>query len=371
MGARRVFVQGSAAESNEIRSDLRSVQYLRGVAALMVVAFHASSQISRAGGHDIPPTWLAHGVDIFFVISGCIMWITTAPPLRISPSSFYWKRIVRIVPLYWFISSVMVLTMLFAPSLVQTGRLDARHAILSYFFIPALHPVTGKLEPLVIPGWTLNYEMFFYLIFGALLLLPAARRIWVLVAIMLFLVAFGMNREFDQPIIGFYTSPIILEFAAGAVLGWIFLNKPPLPVFAAWSLITVGILMFPLLSEFLAISPLVLRSGVPAIVIVAGAIALDRRRAVALVHLPHLLGDASYSIYLCHGMLLSAAGQLWQKLGLIGSAGGNSFFIVFSLALSACGGILVHYYFERPVMRILALKSKKPRLVEFSTERGA
>jgi peptidoglycan/LPS O-acetylase OafA/YrhL len=307
------------------------------------------------------PVWLADGVDVFFVISGCIMWITTAPPLKVSPGSFYWKRAVRIVPLYWLVTSVMAATMLLVPSVFRTARFDAHHAILSYLFIPTLHPDTGKLEPVVIPGWTLNYEMFFYVIFGALLLLPAARRIWVLLAVMISLVVLGTGPAHDPSMLRFYTSDIILEFAAGAVLGWLFLNKPPLPVFAAAGLIALGIVMFPLLSAFFPASPGIFRSGTPAVLIVGGAIALDRRRAVGLFRLPYLLGNASYSIYLCQVIILPVANQFWRKMGLVGYVGADTLYIVFALLSAACGGVMVYYYFERPVMRMLAPRAANQR----------
>ena len=340
-------------------SDLVSLQYLRGLAALMVVAVHINVQTSRAGLPDWFPEWMAAGVDIFFVISGCIMWITTAPPREIGPLRFYWKRITRIVPLYWLVTSVMVLALLIVPSVVQSGRLDPLHVILSYLFIPARHPALRTMEPIVVPGWTLNYEMFFYAIFGLLLLLPTMSRLLAMVSMMIALVVTGMTLGFATDSVGgFYTSSIMLEFAAGSVLGWLFLKKPLPAPSIAYLLVTGGAFLLPLLSTLLPDYPRALTYGVPATLIVGGALALERHRAVARFRLPHLLGDASYSVYLCHGMLLSAAGQFWRRAGLFQIPGGEILFAAFCLAFAACGGILLYLGFEKPTIRAFRSKSR-------------
>src|SRR5262245_49156587 len=129
------------------------IQYLRGIAATMVVLYHLRVPLERLGYGGAWPEWLASGVDIFFVVSGFIMWVTTfrAAP---SPGTFYYKRIVRIVPLYWLLTSVIVMALLIVPSSVSSGRFELDHVITSYLFVPAIHPVTGKYEPVLIAGWT-------------------------------------------------------------------------------------------------------------------------------------------------------------------------------------------------------------------------
>ncbi|MFX8354845.1 hypothetical protein ABTL90_19105, partial [Acinetobacter baumannii] len=80
--------------------------------------------------------------------------------------AFLRDRLLRIAPLYWTLSLLMVVLLLTMPQLAQTSKFDARHALLSFLFSPAMHPVLGHYWPLIVPGWTLNYEMFFYVIFA-------------------------------------------------------------------------------------------------------------------------------------------------------------------------------------------------------------
>src|SRR5829696_2873445 len=146
-----------------------SIQYLRGVAALMVVYTHASVQTQRYADVELP--FSAHGaagVDIFFVISGFIMWMTTIGDTPTSkPLPFISRRISRIVPLYWVLTTGIVIVGLVRPDLLSSTVITVWHVLASFFFIPYPHPAdNGSLVPVLIPGWTLNYEMFFYAIFA-------------------------------------------------------------------------------------------------------------------------------------------------------------------------------------------------------------
>jgi len=94
--------------------ELIAIQYARALAALLVVINHLCPQFLRMG--FAPPMWdgLAGGVDIFFVISGVIMWVTTCDR-AVSPTAFLRKRITRIVPLYWMITTFPVVLMVLLP----------------------------------------------------------------------------------------------------------------------------------------------------------------------------------------------------------------------------------------------------------------
>ena len=120
--------------------------------------------------------FLSGGVDIFFVISGFVMWGVTAG--REGGSwSFFSRRLKRIVPLYAILTTVMLVIMLARPSVLLKSRFDVVHVVTSYLFIPWRHPVKGMFEPLLFQGWTLNYEMMFYAIFALILFAPMRFRL--------------------------------------------------------------------------------------------------------------------------------------------------------------------------------------------------
>ena len=157
------------------------IQYLRGIAALMVVWHHSSSQIP-ALNRFFPGSSGAHGVDLFFVISGFIMAVTTTGA-GLTPLQFLRRRVVRVVPLYWILTLAMVGLALVAPSLFRTLKVTADTLVQSLLFIPHFSTsFTDKAWPLLVPGWTLNYEMYFYVILAVILLLPAAWRMSTLAA---------------------------------------------------------------------------------------------------------------------------------------------------------------------------------------------
>ena len=165
---------------------LNSVQCLRASAIILVVAYHAAGHLGVFHPNYAILEFGQYGVDLFFVISGFMMMVTTTS--KASPTIFIAKRLWRIVPLYWFITLVYVILLLLAPYLLPSGTLDFGYIIKSFLFIPSYGPKFPDLIwPLVIPGWSLNYEMYFYALFAIALLLSAKYR--GLVAVILLVTA--------------------------------------------------------------------------------------------------------------------------------------------------------------------------------------
>src|SRR5438067_5401161 len=147
---------------------LWSIQYLRFVAAFGVVLFHACS------GTAHPFAIGAIGVHLFFVISGFLMWRVTALEPQ-APRVFWLHRARRIIPLYWAAIALMVVLVHALKVRPWEATDQAGPVLKSMLFIP-YRAADGVVAPVVYPGWTLNYEAFFYLVFGlSLFLAPLAR----------------------------------------------------------------------------------------------------------------------------------------------------------------------------------------------------
>jgi len=336
--------------------ELVSIQYLRGCAALMIVVLHLEIQLGRMGYHGYWPHFLSCGVDIFFVVSGFIMWITTANGT--TTMEFYRRRLIRIVPLYWLLTTVFLIVMIAFPRAIQTGRFEHFHVLGSYLFVPVVHPVTGAMQPVLIPGWTLNYEMFFYLIFGLSLLLPAVPRLLATSAILLGLVLIPAFTAIDpRTITGFYTSTIILEFALGMALGWLFTRGMKFHRALAWAVLLIGVGALVFVDDFSL--PGVLSVGVPALLVVAGSVMIERENGVATSRGLHLLGNASYSLYLSHGMALSFFGQAWRELPIPPFSGITLVFAGLATATAIVLGVLIHLYIEIPLLQVGRLRFLK------------
>lgn len=314
------------------------VQYLRGVAALSVVVFHA---LLDAGYKESSVTvGLSGGVDVFFVISGFIMWMTTAQR-DVTPWDFYRRRIERIVPLYWLMTTVALGAALAAPSL--GGQTAFWHVVSSYAFLPSVSPDSGKLEPLVAPGWTLNYEMFFYLVFGVALLMRDRARLVVVTAVLAAFVAAGAAFSPTAPAFRFYTDSIVLEFAFGLLLG-VAAQKSrlvPLPGIVALGIVGVTGLAVAGQADFTR----AIAFGIPAALIVTAVVSYEPLRSTETLTPARLLGDASYSIYIVHGMVLSAVGAVASKLTLPPAAE-----VVCGTLAALLAGIVVFQHIERPML---------------------
>src|SRR5690606_35041003 len=86
--------------------------------------------------------------------------------------SFMRKRIIRVVPLYWIMTTVMILVVVVLPNRVYTASSDWHVWLASYFFVPYARESDGLVRPVLGLGWTLQYEAYFYLLFAIGLFLP-------------------------------------------------------------------------------------------------------------------------------------------------------------------------------------------------------
>ena len=278
----------------------------------MVVLHHLQNQMGRIGLGQADWSALPSGVDIFFVISGFIMWVTTASKPERTASSFYRDRVTRIAPLYWAITAVLVAILVAAPGAANTAVLDWPHIFRSFLFIPAEHPVTHAYQPTLIPGWTLNMEMFFYLLFGAAIAAGGANlqaRCRIIVLALLAIVAAGLLLR-PPGILGFYAQDMVGEFAAGILIGVAFAERRLPSSNWFWLPLALGVLLLFAPTPLAGVDSRLVRWGIPAALIVLGAVFVPQSGPVAL----QWLGDWSYSLYLSHPITLAASEKAWTRL---------------------------------------------------------
>lgn len=277
-------------------------------------------------GVSLPVMWGAAGVDVFFVISGFIM-VHTNRDLSRSAAQFWLDRIIRIVPLYWLLTLLLVVILQTGAAPAGLHKADAGDILSSLFFIPDIR-ADGAPEPVLSLGWTLNYEMFFYAIFGLTLFLRSmALSVLVLALLFSALAVAGLavpGLASDVHAVRFYTHPIMLEFVAGAALalafgrGW--LSNWPAPRVAGWALAVAG--AGAILATELVPAGVeqvwtwrVLFYGAPALLIVAGVLVLHEAGVRSRGQAWLALGAASYSIYLIHPLVMHPVAVLMGKAG--------------------------------------------------------
>jgi exopolysaccharide production protein ExoZ len=359
----------ASAEATPKGGQLVSLQYLRAVAAMMIVFTHGWDQLPWL--KERIPDIAQSGVDLFFVISGFIMVYVTAKAGS-SAVHFMKMRIVRIVPLYWLYTFATAGLILVAPHLFKTSVFTVPHFIQSLFFIPHWGP-TDSLSPIILLGWTLNYEMFFYAVFAVAMALWVAWRVPLALAMLLVLPILGLFINFDGSAWGeFYSNEIILEFIFGMLLAPLLLNGvlDRVGVPTGFALIAAGFIGLCIGGYHFETSR-ALFFGVPAALVVGGALCIEAARHVPRVQPFLLLGDASYSIYLAHLFPIAMLRFGWGKLMLATDGLGPVIvFMTLTLLAGALAGVASYLLLERPVLQYMR-RPRSFRLPSFGSGRTA
>jgi peptidoglycan/LPS O-acetylase OafA/YrhL len=345
-----------------MKDQLVSIQVLRAVAALAVVAFHFSVSLQQDFHLTNDPLFSAgaSGVDIFFVISGFIMSYTTARPDQRSPTAFVFKRLARIVPLYWVMSLAIFVVALAAPALLRSVTASPADLLRSLFFIPYVRP-DGMMEPILFLGWTLNYEMFFYAIFAASLLI--SRRYYLVITMGAILALTTVGRfVHGGPFTTFYTNGLMLEFVWGCLLFLVFQRWPKRLTGLSWLWILGAALL--LVQNFFELGlPREIEKGLPAVLIVGGVLGASMKDG-ALRRTFARIGDASYSLYLGHPYALELSAKI--AIALLGASVVSATLAgIVGLAISILAALASYALLERPsndwIRRRLA--GRKPPVV--------
>jgi exopolysaccharide production protein ExoZ len=350
---------------------IANIQVLRALAAYLVVLVHLPALVRMAGGPDEPFVFGNAGVDLFFVISGFIMVFTTSGR-AITAKEFLAHRLARVVPLYWLITALVFALALVAPWMFQAIHADLSSFAKSLLFVP-FRRANDTVMPIVFVGWTLNYEMFFYLIFSATLLFKErAVGLLIAVSLLLGLVLAGNIANPSRLEIRFYTQPILLEFTYGIGIGLLF------PYLQKWRYLRwpAALLSCVALSAFLW-APLVWPEldravvyGIPAFIVVLSAVLIERAGTRATQPLLQLLGEASYSIYLTHFFVTRAVVKAAERIhwdGIMPMIG----FLCLSLFGVSLVGVLTHLWIEKPLTNVarrsLGIGSKVPAYREMKS----
>ncbi len=294
-------------------------------------------------------------VDIFFVISGCVMAlaIDKLPDTSEAPAIFLRRRLERIVPPYWIVTGLLAVLLLLAPTLFQTLRFDIDHLIRSLFFLPQAQ------LPLLQIGWTLNFEIYFYLLL-AFVLTTTPRR-WLIPAATILLITpvlvLSLN-EHTNPTAVFLGSPFMLEFLSGLWLGHAIARGATAPTVAAYFAIALAVSGFAW-SQGYAPQGMnrMLWWGVPAFLLVGGLVMLEGKLPIPRVLIA--LGASSYSLYLTHTFVVIGAGVLLKSLGGTGIMH-NMAIVILGVGASLVTGEFFHRYVERPLMQRSQRKKTKP-----------
>lgn len=305
----------SRAESSRpesTRQTYYNIQALRGVAAFIVFATHVLASfgdrvpfLTRLRAFQVGPA----GVDIFFVISGFIVSLTAQKAIEQgSARQFALRRLFRIYPVYWLVLAFSY----WASSKFTVGAGMSTDAPWRFLF------ALSTSNPYVMLAWTLFYELYFYLMLTVLIAFrPKNIFVPLLGWVMLELGLIAHGVLFPQQALELVSSPLLLEFAAGCFVGWLMLQPP---TGAGLRILSLGLVSFVVGAIVHAYSdpmwsawPRVACFGAPSVLVVYGLVAIERERNWVLPRWMQRIGDASYSLYIWHQLVVGAGGR-WRWL---------------------------------------------------------
>lgn len=330
---------------------LTNLQVLRLVAAAVVLFGHTvhEAEVLDARFTERYPGGLEYGigVDVFFVISGIVMMITSDRRFgRPGETVRFWRaRLARVAPLYWLFTAAMVLATVLVPDRLEHGDLTPGRVLTSVLFIP-WDDGTGSIRPVLRLGWTLNYEVFFYLLFGVALL--CRRRDVALAGLTATFVGLVLLHplvpETWWPLQA-WTESIILEFLFGVAVGLAVRRGLRLPLPVAALLAIAAVVGWVAERDLDLPRPIVL--GLPATALCLAAACGPQmpshpRWARALL----LGGASSYALYLAHPFAINAVLVPWETT-VDGSAW---LFVAVAVTVAAAVAVAVHLWVERPLL---------------------
>lgn len=333
--------------------EIAGIQYVRAIAVCLVVVTHASGilGLSNLFGVTVFDGMLykaAVGVDLFFVVSGFIITIvslnkgTLAP--RLNVFDYAAKRFTRIIPFLWICVIVYALF-----RFIGTGSFEAGPYLTALFLWPI-----GEPKPPVV--WTLRHEAIFYLVF-ALSFLGKKRRaylllLWCMSPLIynLFPGSAGVVEGTLHELTRFFFNPSNLTFGCGVLLGLAYQKTRNFHSPSSLSPVVSGLLMLAgcvaLFFSFNGFGSARVNLFASLVVFISLWIPTSFGK---LAQLAHVLGDASYSIYLTHNLIILIGATAW--IALFGPRYYSVALLLLPLVAVLCG-VLIHFWVERPIVRV-------------------
>ncbi|MEX9823102.1 acyltransferase family protein [Raoultella planticola] len=313
---------------------LISVQLLRGIAALLVITYHISVKAEQRGLADSHYFSIGScGVDLFFVISGFIMCYTTTSTTTCK--KFVQSRITRVFPPYWILTTIALVVYLVKPSLVNASG-GTTSILASYILLPS-----GD-KFLVQNGWTLSYEMVFYLFYAfSLCFFPNLKNLVVTVMLSgVFIFGLVFNTS-SNPYLLFLFNDLFLEFLLGIIAYEIFV-RTKLSLTSSLIVLMLSITML-IFMNGQSSGYRVVFFGIPMFLLFLSVINLENYFSTK--NKLSFLGDISYSLYLVHPFILSPLALVLAYVGVTN----NLVFFIILMSFSILASYIFYKQIEYPV----------------------
>lgn len=294
-----------------MKSKFDTLQVYRGIAAMLVVIYH----ISGSSGHYLKNTLYGDifsvgwcGVDFFFVLSGFIITYVHYDDIgeKSKLYSYLKKRIFRIYPSYWILSTIALIMLLKVGYTEIAGNsMTLSYIIKSYFLMPGIYPFWYI-------AWSLCYEVFFYIIF-AILIWQGMKGLIFIATMYTILIILNLNN-FNISSFDFFFSGYNIEFIFGCSGAIVFKRK--LIKYNIFVLLLGACLFF--ITYYLCYDKILDKSsiytrflfGLSSFIIISQSVVRNN-----INHNKYLIsiGNASFSLYLIHPLIMPIFFKILSK----------------------------------------------------------
>jgi exopolysaccharide production protein ExoZ len=334
------------------KKQLVLIQTFRGLAAILVLLFHVTSNFQKMMPHQ---TFLFSvfkfgfaGVDFFFVLSGFIICYSS---YKVIQSGRYFKyiinRFIRIYPIYWVVFLFLLLPHILLPHFYNTSYPINWESVSSALLLLPNHEMINGVS------WTLTFEVFFYLLFILIFSFRSLKLSFFMCSIYTLLIFVNLT---SLKIHSLLLSPLILEFFLGIAIYFIFekmvfkVNEIFLLILGVSMLIFSAMLVY---KDYSILAPdldRVLLFGVPAFFIILGAINLEIKKNIKIPTILLLIGNSSYSLYLIHLPIIVVSLSILLRLKIESTLLINILIIILS-AVIVFFSILIFSIVEKPLAK--------------------
>lgn len=341
---------------------LLSIQGLRGFAVLLVILVHLHhTELKYHHGTTLSGPWISFGisgVDIFLVVSGFVLTYLAFGHFedRRYLQSYTYARVSRVYPVYMLLTLLLIPVYLAIPAIFNASEGHQVSLWRSLFLVPDVR------LPLIPVAWTLHHELYFYVVFGFMLLLPERHLLrWMTVWFVLIVVSVAIGLQTPRDEQGAFervlVNPINIEFILGMAAAWAVVHGPRVGVRSC--LVLAAVILVSGYSAWVSLTGSwwvsdfwrVWVFGVPATLLVYGLVRLERDHGIVLLGRLAWIGDGAYSIYLTHLMVIVVIGRVWKEIGIEGLLP-HLFFLSTSLAIALGFGYFFYLRVEKPLLAL-------------------
>ncbi len=326
-----------------------SVQYLRFFAAIAVVIVHAAGEVGLVFQQG------QVGVDLFFIISGFVIYLVTERS-RNSPKVFLYKRFIRVaLPYYAILFFVIFDYTTLGWNNYDFGKLTVSNTLHSFLFIFETSDEGVFVQPIYPIGWTLNFEIFFYVLFAVAMMVSQKHRLALTASAIFGLTILQWFGRFEGGMWYMVQTRTAIEFIFGMLVAFYYINHlDKLRQHRA----TVPVAMVACLIGFslLALGPPVhpfsgtrfITAGIPSAVFLCAVVTLESCGQISKSKILFYLGGASYSLYLVH---LAVAKSVVHFIP-INAWPGPIFAVIMIVVASILVSLAFHHLCERPLLEL-------------------